>query len=591
MPLIKIDSFGGMVPAVADKLLPDTSSSEARNAWLYSGELVGLPKSRLLHELSSPTAGRVFRLPADYKRSGYLFDSVWMEFENADTDVVRAPVFNDIYDRYYWASSGGAPRYNTRQRINNGLPPFILGVPSPGDLALVVLGGSGANRTTSYVVTYMTAYDEEGPPSNPVTVTGFVNGNWRLTIPIPASNDVGINRNITSMRVYKSQTGSNGIAEFYLLYEGPTATQYDDTAGNADISNRLVLVSTTWTAPPVDLQGFITMPNGIVASWRENELWFSEPYRPHAWPAAYVHTVEYPIVGLGISNQSLVVCTRGFPVTVSGTTPSNLSASNLTNFEPCTGRGSILSAPEGVYYSSPNGLIRVRGGSAENVTRNLITKDKWGKYTGEARFRAARLGNAYMAFGSVQPGVFQDGAFDTGFVTREDYSGATQGIMIDPDNERVAFGLLDSSVPVFGLQNDVWSSDVFILRDGAVHWLDLKNELALPEVALWRSKVFQSAEAENFGAMEIFFDVPNGTPALNPIENVSLEQELANNQYGLIRLYADKRLIMTSELRNSGEVFKLPSGFKADFWQFEFETRVKIKSVAMAGSAKQLRQA
>jgi hypothetical protein len=112
----------------------------------------------------------------------------------------------------------------------------------------------------------------------------------------------------------------------------------------------------------------------------------------------------------------------------------------------------------------------------------------------------------------------------------------------------------------------------------------------LIKVAIWRSKIFQSETIGNVGAVKIYFSVPTGTTELNPVRNTALVQELAADQYGLFRLYADDRHVMTRELRKSGELFKPPSGFKADFWQFEIETRVKILSVDLAPTVRQLKE-
>ena len=48
---------------------------------------------------------------------------------------------------------------------------------------------------------------------------------------------------------------------------------------------------------------------------------------------------------------------------------------------------------------------------------------------------------------------------------------------------------------------------------------------------------------------------------------------------------------MTRELRTSGEMMRLPSGFKADYWQIEFETVIRINSVQLATSVKELMKA
>jgi len=593
MVAAKITTFGGMIPAVDETLLPDTAASVAQNCWLYSGKVIGLPQPKKVRDNTVPGVGRVFRIPNQYSNAGYLFDSLWLEFLDPYTDVVRAPVFGDTHDRYYWVSSALSPRYNTRARIENGDPPLLLGVPSPPDPPAVVPSGGASSITVSraYVYTWVTEYGEESAPSPPALEEGKQDDVWALTIPAPAPG-VTSGRNITKTRIYRTVTSTAGVATYFFVAEIDLATLvYNDSADDAVVTGNEQLSTFEWTPPPEDLQGWVLMPNGILAAWRDNELWFSEPYRPHAWPVSYVQTVEYPVVGLGVTNQTLVVPTLGTPVTASGSTPTAITTSKINAFEPCTSRGSIMSAPEGVYFASPNGLMLVGPGTIQNITRSLITRDKWQQYTGSARFRSARLGTAYYGFGSVVPGVFQEGTFEPSAFANEDYTGAHNGVLIDPMNQTVAFTLLHSEDPMFGIQNDAWSGEVFLLRNDEVQWIDQRDDESPVEVALWRSKSFNTPMGKNFGAIKVDFTVPPATPAQNPVRNVAEDQTLAEDQYGVIRFYADDRLVMTRELRRSGELFRGPSGFKAEYWQFEIEARVKITSVHFATTSKELASA
>ena len=54
----------------------------------------------------------------------------------------------------------------------------------------------------------------------------------------------------------------------------------------------------------------------MIAGWKDNEVWFCEPYRPHAWPVKYVVNVDYPIVGLGTIDQSCMDADVGASPTV-----------------------------------------------------------------------------------------------------------------------------------------------------------------------------------------------------------------------------------------------------------------------------------
>lgn len=589
MGAINTTVFGGMVPAVDTRLLPDTAAAEAENAWLYSGKLIGLPEYKTLHTGASAT-NYAYRIPKAYSNSAYMYDSTWLEFENPDTTIVRSPVHDDAHDRHYWVSSTEDPKYNTLDRILNGDGAWMLGVPTPGSVSVAPAGGTSSTTVSrAYAVTWVSAYGEEGAPATTDAVTGKQDDTWTVTLPTPAAGDLGVARNLTTARIYRTITSSAGVATYFFVAEVDIEDgTYDDTATDAEVSANDQLESAAWTPPPADLQGFLLMPNGIMASWRDNELWFSEAYRPHAWPAAYVLTTEYPIVGLGIVNQTLVVCTLGYPVTAYGSNPAYITTSSLTTHEPCISRGSIVSSPEGVYYASPNGLVLVVPGRAENITRDLVTRDTWDSLTAGAPLRAARLGTGYFAFGTVQPGVFNEDSFDEDSFAQEDFAGAYVGLLIDPHNRQVAMSLLSSDTPVSSVSPDPWSGDVLIVRGGEVEWLDMRDDTPTYEPARWRSKVYQTQDKANFGAMRVYFEVPDNTPTQNPVRNTNTEQTLAADQYGLVRLWADDRLVMTRELRTSGELWKLPAGFKADYWQFEVEARVKVLSVQVASSTKEL---
>jgi hypothetical protein len=582
--VIDISIFGGMQPAAADELLPGPAASFSQNTWLYSGQLVGMREPKSLHVCALPQTSKVFRLPKDPSLPVYMYESFWMEFSNFETDVILAPVFDDIYYRIYWASSNTSPKYNTRARILAGQSPWLLGVPAPlGTPTLGISGGSSTvNRSTSYVTTFVTAYGEEGPPSPPVTGTGKVDATWAVVLPPADPADLGTNRNITKTRLYRTVVSMSGTASYYLVVELTalaTTQTYNDTQADSTVVQRASLESVTWSGPPADLLGFCMMSNGILAGWRENELWLSEPYRPHAWPAGYALTTEFPIVGLGTYGQSLVACTQGYPEVFTGVAPSSISASRLSQYLPCNSRGSILSGVDGVYYTSTHGLVLIGSGGANLITDGFITADQWVNWTQGTRLRCARLGEAYYAYGEVEPRVFQDDAFQTGVINtptayqQDNYSGSRIGVLVDAKRANIAFNMLASDDPVFDVQNDAWSGEAFFIRNNTVYWQD-QADLTLPVVAgIWRSKQFQMSKKRNLAALRVYFKkTPNVIPA----------------EYGTVAIYADGRLVVTHNLAFSGQLMRVPSGFKADYWQIEFNTQLQIMDVQLGTSVKAL---
>ena len=110
------------------------------------------------------------------------------------------------------------------------------------------------------------------------------------------------------------------------------------------------------------------MPNGFLVAFDKpvpdtagvlvggNNVYMCEAYHFHAWPPQYKYATETPIVGLGVLGQTCVVCTQGYPATVTGIKPASCAFTKATTGEPCLSRGSIVSTPQGVIYSSQNGL-------------------------------------------------------------------------------------------------------------------------------------------------------------------------------------------------------------------------------------------
>lgn len=716
MVVVKLMNFGGMIPAVDDRLLPQAHASDNQNTWLYQGTLQGIWDMTHLKNLSAPLSGKVFRLPVDSYSKDRMADANWVEFNEPDVDVLKTPLADDSFDRFYFCGSGVPPSYSTRARMINGDPRYVLGVPGPETAPVITreagkfylgagtgmfnvtgkaaklyysaayavdgesFGSGGVNDNTApfagatrpnssirgnldqsptpptisvpanmirvlgksaelrytttvsgqrvtvsdtgqitqgvptpptigtvsseyegqgvleyraYVYTWVTDFGEEGPPSEPGIYVGYSGDPWVIKLTAPTVADT-TDRLITKVRIYRTITGLEGSTSFFLVKELPIATlSYTDTVPTTEVASNNLLESTFWTAPPGDLMGIILMPNGIMAGWRSNEVWFSEPYRPHAWPAPYVLTVEYPIVGLGVMGQSLVVCTSNSTFIISGVNPGSMSQSRVPGLQACVSRGSIVTTPRGVVYASAEGIVLVTPGELQVVTRKLISSDKWGdisEFMVPSTIRASVVDNAYYCWGSVRPGCFDPGGFDNDAFLQTDYSGSYRGALIDLEDGRIAFTKLRTNMETVNCFTDSWSGETLVIRDGKIFHLN-RSPTNTREKYIWKSKVMETPNQRNFGAMRVYFSSYSFSPELNPVRNVSQGQGLNADQWGVVRVYADGRLVVVRELRTSGEIFKLPSGFKGTYWEIEIEARIEVFSVEMATTAKELQAA
>lgn len=580
MPQVKLQDFSGMVPSRDPTLLPDNNAAYSRNTWLYRGNIQGYRSVTNRHTCSNSSVQGIYRIPLG--TASDFSNSVWVELTDTNTNVIRAPVVGDTYERYYFFSPSTVPQYSPIADLQTNSSKLTLGVPTPSTAPIVAVvppspvPSNPVTETRSYVYTWVTQYGEEGAPSPATVVSGTVGSSYNITVTAPTTAN-NTNRRLSTVNIYRTVTDAAGNATYYFVHSfANSAVNYTDNVTDVTVTANVQLESNYWTPPP-NLQGCVSMSNGMLAGWaNDTEIWFCEPYRPHAWPAIYAISVPYSIVGMGVVNNSLVIATEGYPYIATGITPSSMSLSAGSLCEPCIARSSIISAPEGVYYASANGLVMINSGTAAVVTEKLMTRQDWAAL-GPANFVAVRYGSTYVAFSKNTD--LTDGSGDN-------------GIVIDPDAQSITFSHLKFSGVVKNLIQDEYTSNVFVLSGATVYeWDDRSGSSALPY--LWRSKIFQMPYRREFTAALIYFDVPSSVTITAPTEatrNLNQPQTFnASTQYLLFRVYADGSLVMTREIQRSGEMIMLPSGFKANFYQFEVEGQVTVKNIQIATGVKDLR--
>jgi hypothetical protein len=490
---------------------------------------------------------------------------------------------------------------------SNGLLQNLIGINMWADCV-----SADVVEARSYVYTWVSAYNEEGPPSPATLVNGWSNGVWTIGLWQPPPNDQGIKRNLTSINIYRTVVGSGGNATFFLVANVPITTgTYIDILANDVVSLKNQMPSTNWFPPPENLQGIIAMPNGIMAGFAENQVWFCEPFHPHAWPPGYVLTTEFPIVGLGLTSGALVVCTSTVPYVVQGNAPGAMVLTKCALANPCASRGSIVSGDAAVTYMSPNGLIQVTPQAvATNTTDLWFTREQWTALTPQKFARAIYLASCYFAYGSTSPATVipaDNSVAQQGFTIELDADSQSFTIWPQPGGHRLGYNTLQSHTG-FNIDNvltDGYTGIGLLISNGSIYWYDFTDANPVMVTYVWRSKIYQQNTKKNYEAAKVFFQVPPGTPALAPVRNELPPTDpswatLGANQYLIVRTYADIEgdaagnstgnmvLVDCREVRSSGELLRLPSGFKCEMWQWEITGRVTVSNMQVATSAKDL---
>lgn len=177
MTAIKITNFSGIIPKLADRLLPDNAAQMAANTKLSSGELRPMRKARNVF-----TPASALSLRSMFK----VDETTWFTWPTADVKMVQAAFLGEARFAY---TGLGPPKITTKTLgtpvSGSGSPGSsrTLGIPAPKTAPTVTpTGGVGATVNRFYIYTFYSDANEESSGS-PVSalVTGKVDDTWAIT--------------------------------------------------------------------------------------------------------------------------------------------------------------------------------------------------------------------------------------------------------------------------------------------------------------------------------------------------------------------------------------------------------------------------
>jgi hypothetical protein len=557
--------------------------------------------------LSSPEA--IYRLNG-------ATSSAWLEFDT-DTDIVPSPVA-DVSDFRVYYTDGVAPKktnWNLATTNGTGTKPFPnaaykMGVPGPAAApTLVKSGGSGTvHEDRAYVYTYVSTFGavlEESAPSPAATIL-VVEPNATVTVSaFSTAPTAAAGYNITAIRIYRSVTSATSAQYLYVgtvtvnPTTGAASDSFSDTVTAANLG--IALPSLYYTPPPATLQGLIALPNGILAGFTGNQVWFSEPYLPHAWPVGYMMTVGAPIVGLGVFGQTLVVCTTQTPYLITGSQPGAMSQEKVPLPEPCVSKKSITSDQFGVLYASPNGLVSIAPGTQDVISRALFTRDEWQTYL-PSSIVGAIYQNMYIAFyqvgstkaalvllrGDSPPLITFETAAQAVFVEK-----ATANIYIVSPTDNLVYQLDADPVNMLFYE---WMSKKFILNeptnyavsksqadweslDDSVAYNAIVAEITASNQAIWvaGTPLQSTLNSTTLGSIVLGGSILANIPSLAETQNIQA------------MIYANGVLIANIAITGQ-EPVRLPAAQKDYVYEVRLTGNAALRKFAMATSVAELRQ-
>lgn len=335
---------------------------------------------------------------------------------------------------------------------------------------------------------------------------------------------------VTHRRIYRATAGA-----YLFVEEIPIATtSFEDTLEADMLAEEIP--SLHWTPPPDGLRGLINLPNGIMAGFVGRDVYFCDPYHPHAWPVGYMQTVDHPVVGLGVIDTTLVVLTNGSPYFIQGSHPDSMVVVRTDVEQACLSKRSIVSIAGSVVYASPDGLVSIAPSGSKILTDAKFTREQWQSWFGPSSIHAYEHDLQYHAF-------YNNGAKSGGFVL--DF--ASGSFVLHTQYQACGFPDL--------------RKDVLFTANGS----ELKKwNQGSPLTYTWRSKRFAMPQILGFSCMQVEAD---GYPLT-------------------CNLYCDDVLVHTQTV-TSRTPFRLPAKVGRD-WEVELVGNKEVFNVAFAQSMEEL---
>jgi len=539
MPVVALKSFGGIAPKIPARYLKDNQAQTALNCPVFAGSIQPIQAmgDPLLTFEKSGEIKSIYRFGQDN-----ISDTEhWFHWTD-EVDVCRSQIAGDTSEWTFFTGDGGPKATNSEIALDGNNYPSNsrpLGLAKPTTEATATVQGTEDDTETQetrvYAYTFVNKEAGREIESAPSGASNNVDVRTSQTVKLTnLETTPGAGYLATHKRIYRATAGV-----FLLVDEIDIAnTEYTDSVSPDDLAEELP--SFYWSTPPAALEGLINLPNGMMAGFVGRDLYFCEPYRPHAWPENYIQTLDYPIVGLGRMDTTLAVLTTGNPYFVQGSHPSNMAVVKSDLEQACVSKESIVSTGGGVLYAAPDGLMLLSPGGSRIITQDYFNFRIWQEYFKPDSIHSYQQDNQYIAF-------YDNGTTKGGFIF---------------DIPSRQFILHDMYVTA-GFQ-DLQRDKLFLCTEDRklVVW-----QGGAVKDYIWRSKRFTMPQEISFACGQLEAEAYPMT----------------------VKFYADGTLIHTQSVA-SRNPFRLPVKRGRD-WEVQVEGNKEVFSIAMSTSMSELANA
>ncbi len=537
MSLLRFDRFAGANLALHPLMVPPGVGVACWNQRPGRGDLRPWKAPANVATVAGGTTS-IYRMGRDAVNDA----AYWLAWA-ADVDVARGMLAGDDVERTFWTGDS-QPKW-TDSSIGLGATPYptstgvrLLGVPVPNATPSLTetVAGAGDDESRAYVVTWVNDREEESAPSTAATITTKPGATIRVTRNATVPSGL---HGLTKWRIYRTVAGAEG--DYLFVAEATAATAFVDTSDAVNSFNPLL--SEDWDYPPADLGGIKALWNGIHAAFKGSDLYFSEPFRPFAWPEAYRLPLDDEIVALARWRTNLVALTKGQPYVITGSSPDAMLPQPLEIAQACIARRGVVEFGHGVCWPSRDGL----------------------NYIGDGGYRMPTAGRALQEdWLALDPSTLVAGRYEGLYVGSYDPGTGRKSIIVDP--------MASPGDP----------SGLYFCDSGftACHTDDLADALYVlngTNVQKWNAGT----------ALTATFD--SRTERLARPESMAWGQVIASSYPVTLSVWSDGAPVLNAVSVDNGRPFRIRRGYRGAEWKIRVATAGAVQGVALAGSLQDLK--
>ena len=365
-----------------------------------------------------------------------------------------------------------------------------------------------------------------------------------------------------------------------------------------------ILGSADNDAPPENMQGLALAANGVFVGFFGNQVCFSLPYQPYAWPAKFRLTTEYNIVALGVASGFIVALTEEYAYQITGSTPQNMDIARIDTPYPCLSKDSVVNMGFGVMYATYAGMaVYNPAAGLDLITKFVHDWDTWNDTVDPKTVVGAYYNGKYFGSHSSGSFIFEQDQRIGGYFVSVDYT--FTAAYADPDTNNFYF--------VSGQQGDLfewdkgteplapleWKSKTITTKDylnlGAARviadyatpdsqtnaLIGVNAQVPVTNTTIWANNAEigtvngPTANANNATVLEL--DTLNSAP-IHEDNLTSYLQDIPGALPVTFRFWVDKVLVYENTI-TSDSIFRLPTGYGSDTFEVGVAGSARIRSI------------